>query len=944
MASSKVNVKARVRTMITSANAVAYSTSLGGFFGPKAVAVVGASERPESVGRTLLWNLLTNPFGGVVFPVNPKRHSVLGVKAYESIGSIGQDIDLAVVATAASAVPGVMEECGRAGIKSMILMSSFREAGRAGAGFEAEALAIARKNQLRVIGPYSLGVMVPRTGFNATVTSGRARPGRVGVVSQSGTMCSAILDWSEKANVGFSAFVSIGNMMDVNWGDLIYYLGDDPETRCILLYMETIGDPKAFLSAAREVANLKPIVVLKGGRAEAAARTTAASTGCLVASDEVLDAALNRSGVLRVNTIEDLFQIAEVLGKQPLPKGRRLAIVTNAGGPAVLAIDSLTAEGGRLAELSEETVKNLSQVLPDHWSRGNPIVGLGDGLKDSYPKTIQTLAKDAGVDGILVVLTPKPTVDAALVAERVKGAAQGIKVPLLASWMGGEAVSVGRKVLRDAGIPTFPFPDAATRIFNYMWKYKENLNSLYETPHPIEEWEFHQGEWVRDTLSELIARAREERRVLLTDIESKKVLEAYGIPVLRAVRATGREEAAERAREIGFPVALEALLRLPQTGPQSRFSVLSEMFDYREHSNLSWANLNTPDDVLHAYGLIERDVQTKVGQEAFAGVSVKAMPESQHCSLLLGSDVDPQFGPVIYFGSGGWLGGVHEDYAIGLPPFNTNLARKLMEQTQIFRALVEMGRVTPAVAAQLATVLMRFGQLIIDQPVIREIRIDPLILSAKGVHAADVHLVLLDASSHPRVKPAIRPYPSEYIRKIAAADGSTITFRPIRPEDEPRMSSFHERLSDQTVYNRYFSSMHVDQRTRHESLSRDCFSDYDRNIIIVVEDGTEKSDIIGVGRLIRIRGTNDAEFAVMIEDRLQGQGLGKALLAHLVAIAGNEGMTRLIGYVLEANTGMTHLCEQLGFAVRRRMGQDTVEAVLSLASRADRGSARPAGR
>lgn len=919
--------------MVIKANTVAYSTSLGGFFHPKAVAVVGASDRPESVGRTLLWNLVTNPFGGVVFPVNPKRASVLGVKAYKSIGAIGQPVDLAVVATAAPAVPQVLEECGREGVKSVILMTSFREAGSAGTGFETSALAAARKHQIRILGPYSLGVMVPRTGFNATVTLGRARPGRVGVVSQSGTMCSAILDWSEKANVGFSAFVSTGNMLDVNWGDLIYYLGDDPETRCILLYMETIGDSKAFLSAAREVANLKPIVVLKGGRARASARA-ASTAGGLVASDEVLDAALSRSGVLRVNAIEDLFQIAEVLGKQPLPKGRRLAIVTNAGGPAVLAIDSLTADGGRLASLSDDTVKALSQVLPEHWSRGNPIVGLGDVLKDNYPKTIQAVAKDPGVDGILLVLTPKPTVDATLVAERVKGAAKGIKVPLLASWMGGEAVSEGRSILRDAGIPTFPFPDAATRIFNYMWKYRENLNSLYETPQPIEEWGFHQSGWVRDALSELIARAREERRVLLTDIESKKVLEAYGIPVLRAVRATRRDEAAERAAEIGYPVALEALMRLPHAGPKSRFSVLSEMFDYTEDANLTWANLNTADDVLHAYGLIEREVQKKVGREAFAGVSVKAMPESQHYSLLLGSDVDPQFGPVVYFGSGGWLGGVHEDYAIGLPPFNANLARRLMEQTQIYRALVELGRVTPPVAAQLATVLMRFGQLIIDQPVIREIRIDPLILSERGVHAADVHLLLLDPNSNVRVKPAIRPYPVEYVRQTATAEGLAVTFRPIRPEDEPRMGAFHRRLSDQTVYSRYFSSMHVDQRTRHETLSRDCFSDYDRNIILVVERGDENRAIIGVGRLIRIRGTNDAEFAVMIEDGLQGHGLGRALLSQLVSIAGSEGMARLHGHVLEANAGMIHLCEQLGFVVKKRMGEEAVEAILTLAPRA----------
>jgi acetyltransferase len=905
--------------MSDSRDSIAYGTSLEGFFHPKAVAVVGASERPNSVGRTLLWNLLTSPFGGTVFPVNSRRRSVLGVRAYESLAAVGEPLDLAVIATPAAAVPGAMEECARAGVRNVVVVSAFRDNGMAGLSEQAETLATARRNGIRVLGPYSLGVMVPRTGFNATVTAGRATPGRLGVVSQSGTMCAAILDWAEQACVGFSAFVSTGDMLDVDLGDLVYYLGDDPDTRCILLYVEAVGAPRAFLSAAREVANRKPIVVMKGGR-----RGGAATAGV---DDEVFDAALWRSAVLRVATIEELFGMAEVLGRQPLPKGRRLAIVTNAGGPAALATAALTADAGELATLSDTTRAALDEVLPPQWSGTNPLAGLGDALADTYPKAIEILAKDPGVNGILVVLTPKPTVDATLVATRVKEAAASLRVPVLASWMGGEAVTAGRAVLRDGGIPCLPFPDAAPRIFNYLWRYKEGLNCLYETPQPPSEWGFHEHEWVRETLSDVLRRAREERRNFLTEPESRKILEAYGIQALRACVATTAAEAVGRAREIGGPVALEALVRLPPERSAAHMGVLSE-------ANADWAGaarsgerVATAEDAGRAYERMDREVCDRVGRHAFGGVYVKALPDPRAHSLILGSDVDARFGPVLYFGAGGWHGRVYDDRGIGLPPLNTNLARRLMEQTRICRALRAQAEFAGPLS-QMETVLTRFAQLVMDQPLIREIRIDPLHIGPAGVHAGDARMVVAPEGAPPRAKLAIRPYPAEYEKQAVTRDGLSVTLRPIRPEDEPLMVAFHRRLSDRTVYSRYFGPLHVDQRTRHQSLSRDCFTDYERNFILVAEQGAPQAEIVGIGRLVRLRGTPDAEFAVMVEDRLQGLGLGRELLAHLITIASGEGMRRLVGHILPENRGMIGLCERTGFAITQGSDDECVEALL----------------
>ncbi|MEW6498184.1 MAG: CoA-binding protein, partial [Cyanobacteriota bacterium] len=459
---------------------------LDAIFAPKNVAVIGATEKAGSVGRTLLWNLISNPFGGTVFPVNPKRPSVLGIKAYPTIAAVPELVDLAVIVTPAQTVPGVIEECVDAGVKGAIIISAgFKEVGEKGIQLEQQILEKARQGNMRIIGPNCLGVMSPISGLNATFGSAMARPGSVGFVSQSGALCTSILDWSFRENVGFSAFISIGSMLDVNWGDLIHYLGDDPATRSIVIYMESIGDARSFLSAAREVALTKPIIVIKAGRTEAAAAAAASHTGALTGSDEVLEAAFRRCGVLRVKTIDDLFNMAEVLEKQPRPKGKRLTILTNAGGPGVLATDALISQGGELAILSPETIEELNQILPPHWSHGNPIDILGDADPERYAQAIATALKDANSDGLLVILTPQSMTDPNQTAKRFVETLQESSLPtkpILASWMGGAEVTGAEMMLNNAKIFTLPFPDIAAQVFNYMWRYSYNLRGLYETP------------------------------------------------------------------------------------------------------------------------------------------------------------------------------------------------------------------------------------------------------------------------------------------------------------------------------------------------------------------------------------------------------------------------------------------------------------------------------
>jgi len=892
--------------------------SLDAMFSPSSVAVVGATDRPGTVGLTVLQNLLNPAFQGRVYPVNPQRAEILGVKAFKKIGDVPEAVDLIVLATPAATIPGLIGECIAAQAKSAVVISAgFKERGAAGSALERQIQEQLRGSAMRLIGPNCLGVINPIIGMNATFAKDLPKAGNVAFLSQSGALLTAILDWSHREEVGFSAIVSTGSMLDVGWGDLIYHFGDDPHTKSILLYMESIGDARSFLSAAREVALSKPIIVIKAGRSEAASKAAASHTGALTGSDEVLDAAFRRCGVLRVNNIADLFYMAEVLGKQPRPKGNRLTILTNAGGPGVLATDALVANGGELAKLSETTLQKLNEFLPAHWSHGNPVDILGDADSERYAKAIEVAAQDPTSDGLLVALAPQGMTNPSEIAERLKPYANSSGKPLLASWMGGTSVAAGEAILNTAGVPTFPYPDTAARAFAYMWRYSENLRSLYETPSLAEGPEL--GASARNGVQEIIQNARKSGRLLLNEFESKAVLSHYGIPTVETRIARSEDDAVKHAAQMGFPIVLK---------------ILSDTITHKTDVGGVKLNLQNEDAVRQAYRSIQSAVMEKVGAGQFSGVTVQPMVKLEGYELILGSSVDPQFGPVLLFGSGGQLVEVYKDSALALPPLNTTLAQRLMEQTQIFKALKGVRGRKAVNLAGLESLLVRFSQLVIEQTAIAEIDINPLIASPDRLLALDARIVLHDPAKQKKVpRPAIRPYPTQYVSQWTMKDGREVTIRPIRPEDEPLMAEFHSTLSDRTVYLRYFASLTLKARIAHERLLRICFGDYDREMVLVAEhqpqDGS-RPRIVGVGRLNKLPARNEAEVAVLVADEYQNLGLGLRLLSAVVQVARDEKLSRVSSEMLRDNLGMQILSKRLGFGLRADSDGQSVAAVLEL--------------
>ncbi|WP_421656376.1 bifunctional acetate--CoA ligase family protein/GNAT family N-acetyltransferase [Leptothermofonsia sp. ETS-13] len=907
---------------------------LDAIFAPRSVAVIGATERPGSVGRIVLWNLLSSSFGGTVYPVNLRRYSVLGVKAYAAIADIPEPIDLAVIATPAVTVPDVIQDCVNAEVKGAIVLSAgFRETGAAGIELEQQIREQLQRSKLRLIGPNCLGVMNPITGLNATFANAMARPGNVGFISQSGALCTAILDWSFRENVGFSTFISIGSMLDVNWGDLIYYLGDDPHTHSIVIYMESIGEARSFLSAAREVALTKPIIVLKAGRTEAAAQAATSHTGALAGSDAVLDAAFRRCGVLRVDRISELFDMAEVLAKQPRPKGPRLTIITNAGGPGVIATDALLKNGGQLAQLSEGTIAALNQQLPPFWSHCNPIDILGDADPNRYQQTIETVAQDSESDGLLVILTPQAMTDPTETAERLKTWVENQNShpsakPVLASWMGDSDVSAGELLLNQAKIPTYRFPDTAALVFSYLWRFSYNLRGIYETPVLSTSVEARTPDCFEvstkdHTLAEnIITAARQANRTILTEAESKQILASYDIPVIQDCIAASEAEAVDCAEAIGYPVVLK---------------LFSKTITHKTDVGGVQLSLVDAEAVRRAYQAIEASVTEKVGAEHFLGVTVQPMVRLSGYELIIGSSLDPQFGPVLLFGAGGQLVEVFQDQAIALPPLNSTLARRLMEQTHIYKALQGVRGQPPVDLGALEQLLVRFSQLVAEQRWIKEIDINPLVAFPMGANnhspllALDARIVLQDAtvSKEQLPKLAIRPYPTQYVTPWQLKDGTQVSIRPIRPEDEPLMIQFHKTLSEQSVYLRYFHLIKLDQRIAHERLTRICFIDYDREMALVADyknPETGSHEILAVGRLSKLHGTNDAEFAMLVSDRFQGRGLGTELLRRLLQVGRDEHLDRITAEILSDNSGMQRVCEKLDFRISRTADPSVVKA------------------
>lgn len=864
--------------------------ALDAFFRPRSVAVIGATENERTAGRAVVQNL--DSFPGAVYPINPKRASVLGKRCYSSVSELPERPDLVVIVTPAATVPKLVAECAQAGVPAGVIISAgFKEVGERGVALEQEIQRV--RGKMRIVGPNCLGIMAPHAGLNASFADGAALKGRIAFLSQSGALCTSVLDWSLKEMIGFSAFISTGSMLDVSWGDLIGYLGDDPHTNAILIYMEGVGDARTFLAAAREVALEKPIIVLKAGRTAQAAQAAASHTGSLTGADTVLDAAFRRCGVLRVDRISELFHMAEALSRQPRPKGPRLAIVTNSGGPSVLATDFLISGGGELAQISQETIAALDKTLPPHWSRRNPMDLLGDAAPERFTEAIDLAAHDPGVDGILVTCCPTGATPVEDVAHRVAEAAKKtakLGKPLLASFTGGLRMQKPDEILNAGGVPTYAYPDSATGAFVKMWQYSDNLRQLYETP------ELAETSVDREAVARLIEKAKESGRTLLTETESKELLAAYGLTVTGAEVAESEDAAVRAAGRVGFPVVLK---------------LNSETITHKSDVGGVELNLKTESAVREAW----RRIQSKVPEADFDGVSVQRMEPLAHgFELILGSSADPQFGPVLLFGAGGQLVEIMRDSELGLPPLNSTLARRLMERTRIYKALKGVRGRPPVDKNELERTLVRFSQLVAENRRIKEIDINPLLASGDRIVALDARVVLhsweIEDSNLP--KTAIRPYPSYYIEDIELRDGKKVTLRPIRPEDEPAMARFHELLSERSIHFRYFHHIAFSERVSHQRLARVCFVDYIRSMALVAE--TPEKEIVGVGRLTR-GGTNEGEFALIVADRWQDKGIGVGLLRSLIGIGKREGVARIYGSILAENRSMIEVAERLGFAM-----------------------------
>ncbi|MCS7141434.1 MAG: bifunctional acetate--CoA ligase family protein/GNAT family N-acetyltransferase [Candidatus Nitrosocaldus sp.] len=877
---------------------------LSAFFNPKSIAVIGASDEQGSVGWRLMRNLME--YNGKVYPVNIRKDEVLGIKAYRSVEDLPEGVDLAVIATPAATVPGIVEQCGRAGIRNLIIISAgFREVGDEGRALEAKILDVRDRYGLNIVGPNCLGIIRPSSNLNATFLSRVPKPGSVALISQSGALGAAIIDWAVNESIGLSAFVSVGSMLDVDFGDLIEYLGKDPETKSILLYIEGISDAKRFMSAARHFARTKPIIVVKAGKFAESARAVQSHTGSLAGEDTVYDAAFKRAGVIRVEEISELFNCAEALAKQPLPRGPRLAIITNAGGPAIMATDTLIANGGRLAELSANTVEELNRVLPRHWSKGNPVDLIGDADAARYKNALELCLRDDGVDGILVIYTPT-IVDSVDIARTVvdvcKGSSHG--KPVLTSFMFQQEAN---RILNESGIPTYDTPEQGVRTFIYMYQYKHRLEMLYQTPEALIDFMPP-----KRPLLTMIRNAIAEKRSVLNEVESKEFISYYNIPVVRTVVARSEDEAASIASGIGYPVVLKVYSK-----------------DITHKSDVGGVMLNLKDEreVREAYNRIMESVRAKVPDASIDGVTVQPMVAMKGVEVILGARHDPIFGPAILFGMGGVGVELFRDFAVGLPPLNQTLARMLMEETKVYRLLKGYRDVPEADMRALEQLLVSFSQMLIDFPEIEEVDINPLLIHGKRMVALDARIVIDEARASRRRRDhdpyghlVISPYPKRYERLWTLKDGRVVLLRPIKPEDEPLWLDMFRHLSPESVYQRFFT---IIKDTPHEQRVRYCNIDYAREMSIVAElsEGNVRR-IIGVASLVidsRRRGSRDGyregEIAVMVADPWQGLGLGTKLVDYILEIAEDMNVKAVNAVMLANNTRIIDLMRRMGFRI-----------------------------
>jgi acetyltransferase len=868
---------------------------------PRSVAVIGASERPGSVGQSVLRNLCAAKTIQL-YPVNPKHEQLNGLACWATVKALPAVPDLAVICTPAATVPSVVRHCGEAGIGGLVILSAgFGETGVAGRELEtAVKCEAARFPEMRILGPNCLGLMAPHQDLNASFVDQLPPRGNVAFISQSGALCSAILDWALTENVGFSYFISLGNMLDVGVADLLDYLAEDPWTKSVVLYLESITDARRFMSAARGFSRNKPIIAYKAGRFAESAKAAASHTGALAGVDAVYEASFARAGIVRVLESENLFDCAELLSRSRPVRGPRLAIVTNAGGPGVMATDSLISLRGTLARLSEITIAELNEQLPATWSHNNPVDIIGDAPPERFRAAVSAVLRDAGVDGLLVILSPQSMTDPTRTAEEVVAAAANSSKPVLASWMGGQRVAAGIEHLQKAGISTYSSPEQAIRAFTYLVSSAARQELLYETPREVPLKFALDKEALHEQVKSIIG----DERGTLTETKSKELLAAYGIPVTRTLVATNEDEVVACSQELGYPVVLK--LYSP---------------DITHKSDVGGVELNITDETAagHAYaGILER-ARKKQPAARIVGVTVQPMiVHPQGRELIVGAKRDPVFGSVLLVGAGGTAAEIWQDRALELPPLNERLARRMLQSLRSW-PLLQTYRGKPAVNLdQLIETLMRVSYLIAHSPEIAELDINPLLATPEGTLALDARVVLDGAAIETPPAPyshlAIRPYPDEFIRNVKLPEGTELLLRPIQPEDEPLWRAMMRECSNETIYRRFRCLFHD---VTHQMAARFCFVDYDRELAIVAEQSTpEGRRLLGVGRLVANVDHSRAEYAVLVIDAWQGRGLGSLLTDYCLAISQTWGVKYIQAETSRDNHRMVAMFQRRGFQAK----------------------------
>jgi acetyltransferase len=886
-------------------------------FEPRSVAIVGASETPGKVGTVLLSNMLSAGYRGPLFAVNPKYSAVGGVPCYPSVGKIPADVDLAVVATPARTVPEVIEECGKAGVRSAVVITAgFSEVGAAGAKLERALLENARRGGVRLVGPNCLGIARPALGLNATFARGAALPGSLGLVSQSGAVCAAMLDWATPNKVGFSSIVSLGGSSDIDFGEIIDYLANDQATEHILLYIEGIRDARRFLSSLRAAARAKPVIVMKVGRHPAGSRAAVSHTGAIVGSDDVFDAAVERAGVVRVASVGQLVAAAQALTSHVRPKGERLAVITNGGGPGVMAADRLADLGLSLAELAPATVEALHAALPANWSHGNPIDLIGDADSARYKAAVSACLADGGIDGILVILTPQAMTEAEATARAVVEAAAGASKPLIACWMGEASAGPARKFLHDASIPVFRTPDPAVEMFAHLAAYYRNQRTLLQAPGPVAHLAAPDIQGARLVIDSALA----EQRKLLSETESKALLAAFHIPIAQTVLAHSARDALLMAQEMGFPVAMKI-----------------DSPDIAHKSDVGGVRLNLVDaeSVRSGYREMLDEVARKRPDARLNGVTVEPMIVRPHGrELVVGVIRDSVFGPAITVGMGGRAVEVLRDRAVALPPLNAFLVKAMIGRTRVSRLLGEFRRMPAADMQALESVLLRVSEMVCELPQIEEFEINPLIADETGAVAVDARAVVRDPqpARGRYAHMAIHPYPSDLVASWVLPEGTVVEARPIRPEDADMEQEFVRNLSDKSRYFRFMNSV---RELTPSMLTRFTQIDYDREMAFVcVRSEQGRDEEIAVGRYVTNPDGRTCEFAVVVADAWQQKGLGRRLLETLISVARLRGLEVMVGHILAANEPMLSLCAKLGFRISEHPEDATVRrATLGLGAR-----------